>query len=367
MKILFIGVTSTGTVNFRLKLFEKLISEGNEVFSICSDSIKQSQIESIGVRFYCVPFKNRSLNFFSFNNITNHFRAIIRKVNPDVVFTYQLKANIFGSKAAILENKPFVCLNEGLGDGFGNLHSIKGRLIRKMSIKLHRKYVKKSYKLIVLNKDDGDFFIKNKICSPDQLAIINGVGVDCNKFNYCELPETFSVLNISRLVKTKGVLDYCEIARLVRKKDSSIEFHLVGPEVDITKKDLLPFIESGDVIYDGPTNDVRSYIKNASIVVLPSYREGFGISLVEGGSMGRPSIAYDVAGPKSFIVNNETGFLIPFKDTTLFSNKILFLKRNRDILQRMSQAIREHVLAYCDVDAINKKLINTIDDCFKNS
>lgn len=366
MKILFIGVTSTGTVNFRLKLFEKLISDGFEVFSICSDSDKQSQIEAIGVHFYCVPFNNRSVNVFSFNKITNSFRKIIREVNPDVIFTYQLKGNIFGAKAAIKENKSFICLNEGLGDGFGSLNSFKGRLIRRMSIKLHKKYVRNAYRLIALNKDDGDFFISNKICSPEQLALINGVGVDCNKFEYCKLPEKFSVLNVSRLVRTKGVVDYCEIAKLVREKDKDIEFHLVGPEVDVTKEDLSSYIKSGDIIYDGVTTDVRPFVKNSSIVVLPSYREGFAISLVEAGSMGRPVIAYDVTGPNAFIQNGKTGFLIPFQNKKLFSEKILFLKQENSILQKMSKDIRKHVLSYCDVNTINKALEDLITNCYKN-
>ena len=362
-RILFIGGASFATYSFRASLFKDLVSRHYDVFVICSDSETRKEIEELGTTFFEVPFNNRSLNPFSFSKIVKSFRSIIKKVNPNLVFTYQLKGNLFGSKAACLEQKPFICLNEGLGDGFGNKRTLIGRFIRRSSIILHRRHLKHAFKVFVINPDDKEFFLQNRLCTEEQIELINGVGVDCEKFQLCELPDNFSVINVSRLVKTKGVIDYCEIARRVRKKDSSITFKLVGPDGDLSENDIKPYIDSKDIVYLGFANDVRPCIKESSVIVLPSYREGFGISLVEGAAMGRPGIAYDVVGPKYFIIDDKTGYLIPFKDYDSFVEKILLLKSDRKKLEWMGKEARDNVINKCDSKSINKTIIFNIEKC----
>lgn len=362
-KILFIGNKSWAAYNFRHNLIIDLIKLGYDVSIVCSDDEKRPEFEKLGVHFSVVNFDNRSVNIFSFGGLVKRFRKEIRKVDPDIVFNFQLKANIFGSRAAYKENKKYVCLNEGLGDGFGSKNSLIGRITGFFSIRYHRKSLKHAYRVFVINHDDMSFFLKKKICPQSKLILLHGIGVDCSKYNVEPLPETFSVLNISRLVKTKGVFDYCEIARQTRKIDNDIVFKLVGPVGDISEKDIASYIKNKDIVYYGRVDDVKPYIKDSSVILLPSFREGFPISLVEAGAMGRLSLAYDVPGPRSLIENGVNGFLVRFKNYDDLINKIIALKNHRGLLSYMGENASKVVRADCDVRVINTKIIEVIDAC----
>src|SRR5207245_3471858 len=75
----------------------------------------------------------------------------------------------------------------------------------------------------------------------------------------------------------------------------------------------------------------------ARIAISPSYREGFGISVIEANSVGTPVVAWDVPGLRDSIINNETGFLAPFPDEQAFAKEVMKLLNDDDTWNRLSQ------------------------------
>ena len=69
----------------------------------------------------------------------------------------------------------------------------------------------------------------------------------------------------------------------------------------------------GILEYLGVTRDVRPYVGQANVVVLPSWREGLPCSLMEAMSMGRPIVATDVPGCRDVVVDGKNGFLVPVR------------------------------------------------------
>ena len=149
--------------------------------------------------------------------------------------------------------------------------------------------------------------------------VIHGSGVNLEKFVPTEMPEIPTFLYIGRLIKDKGVGEYLEacqkIKRLYGKK---VRCLLVGPfdsnPSALKPEELQPLINSGVLEYFGEQSDVRPYISQCSIYVLPSYHEGTPKTVLENMAMGRAIITTDAPGCRETVVNGENGYLVEVKN-----------------------------------------------------
>ena len=92
------------------------------------------------------------------------------------------------------------------------------------------------------------------------------------------------------------------------------------------------------VIYCGSTNEVQRYMAAMDCYVMPSYREGFGLTVVEAGAMGIPVICTNIPGPTDAIRNEENGLIIEKKDEEGLKNAILRLYINSELCKELGQA-----------------------------
>ena len=73
-------------------------------------------------------------------------------------------------------------------------------------------------------------------------------------------------------------------------------------------------LENKNIIYTGNVDDVERYLSASDCYVLPSYREGFGMSVIEAEVMGVPVIVTDIPGPVDAVIDNKTGLLVKKAD-----------------------------------------------------
>ena len=102
-------------------------------------------------------------------------------------------------------------------------------------------------------------------------------------------------------------------------------FNFLGAEGNIKVSDIQEYIDDGSVNYLGTTNDVRPYLEDCSVLVLPSYREGMPMSIMEAMSVGRGIIATNVPGCKDTVEDGINGYLIE-KDTMVKELKSRMVK-----------------------------------------
>ena len=198
-----------------------------------------------------------------------------------------LKPNVFGVRAAKKASvKNVFSMVEGAGDVF-IYNSLKWKVIRFVVCKLYRCSFKNSKKVFFLNEDDKNEFISRKLVKAEQCEIIHGVGVDLTKFIYAPIENKNRFLMVARMLKTKGVFEYCEAARLVKQKYPQAEFHYVGPEGTVAVADIKEYIDDGSIVYHGAQKDVKAFYQSCCVNVLPSYREGFGLVNAEAAAVGR--------------------------------------------------------------------------------
>lgn len=359
-KILLLCSTSGSVVGFRRTLIEKLKSEGFEVSVIAFDAEQKEEIEKRGIGFNCIEDKNRSINPFKILSLKSKYKKLIKEISPDIVFSFMLKPNTFGvlaAKAAGVKN--IYSMVEGAGDVFIN-NSFKWKIIRFVVCRLYKKAFKFSKKVFFLNNDDKKEFIERKLVKENQCELIlGGIGVDLEKFAFKPLKNQRTFLMIARMLKTKGVLEYCKAARIVKQKYPDAIFNYLGGEGTLKVSDIQEYIDDGSVNYLGTTTDVRPYLEESTAYILPSYREGKSVSIMEAEAVGRAIITKDVPGCRESIVENYNGF---FANTVSeLVEKVSWLIENPDEAVRMGENSRKFAEENLDQDKINQRILSVLE------
>lgn len=360
MKYLFIMTTSANVINFRKSLIRFLQEQGHTITIIAHDNIRERDIRDLGVEFFCVKQDNRGLNPFAILKYKRNLQKIISSEKPDVVFAFQLKPNVFGVKASKKAGvKNIFSMVEGLGDVYLKT-GLKWKTIRFIVNNLYKSAFKISKVVFFLNNDDKAEFINRKLVSEDKCKVINGIGVDLNRFEQKPLNNYNTFLMVARMLKTKGVLEYLECARRVKKQIPSAVFNYLGGEGDVNLTDIKEYLDDGSINYLGVVNDVRQYLEDCSVFVLPTYREGLPVSIIEAESVGRAIITTNAVGAKETVKNGYNGFLVETKNLDELTEKAIYLLENKEQIELMGKNSRIFAEQNFDAEKINEKIYEII-------
>ena len=322
-------------------MIKKFQAEGLEVSAIAFDDSEKKQIEVMGIEFFCIHNANRSINPFKVLALKGQYLRLIKKIKPDIVFTFMLKPNLYGTKAAQKAKVAQIfAMVEGSGDVFVN-NSLKWRGIRWFVCKMYRSAFKYTEKVFFLNKEDKKEFLKKKLVKEKQCELINGIGVNLEYFTQKPLKNFDCFLMIARMLKSKGVLEYCQAARLVKQKHPEAIFGYLGGEGNIKIGDIQEYLEDGSICYYGEVKDVRPYLENCSIYVLPSYREGMPVSVMEAAATGRGLIVSDCPGCNATVVEGYNGYMVSVGNVETLAQKISYLIENPRVVEEMAQHSRQ--------------------------
>ena len=325
MKILLICPTTGQIINFRKTLIEKLQSEGHEIYTIAFDEVNRAIIESRNVKHFCVGGSNRNLNPLKILRLKSQYVRIINQIQPDIVFTFMLKPNIFGVLAARKAKvKNIFSMVEGAGDVFTN-RGFKWKIIRYVVCKLYAKSLKYSKKVFFLNQDDKNEFISRKLVKEAQCIVIPGIGVDIDHFAFKPVKNYKTFLMVARMVKAKGVIEYCKAARIVKQQYPDAVFNYLGEEWTMKISDIQEYIDDGSINYLGTTRDVRPFLEDVLLLLLlSSYREGMPMAIMEAEAVGRGIITSNSVGCKDTVIDGYNGFLVECGDYEAMAEKIIW-------------------------------------------
>ena len=367
MKIAFLMTASDMVLSFRRNLIQHILSRGHKVIVIAYDRERKTEIESLGVKFYCVEQNNRGLNPVSMLKYKYLVQNILRKECPDKVVTFQLKPNTWGVLAAKgARIKSVYSMVEGAGDVFTN-KGLKWKIIRLFACFLYKNAFRYSKRVIFLNNDDKAEFVKRGLVSESKTHIIHGIGVDLDRFEKSEINNSQSFLMIARMLENKGVREYCECARIVKKIYPSATFNYIGPEGNIKLADIQGYIEDGSVCYLGKVDDVRCYLRECGVFVLPSYREGVPMSVMEAEATGRPIITCNSIGCRETVLDGNNGFLVAPKNVQALAEKCIYMVEHSVEVKKMGANSRAFAEKHFDQKIINNRvceIIEVMDESF---
>lgn len=360
-KILLICNESKTVINFRKELILYLHRNGHEVEVIVGDDLYLNDIVKLPVVAYLVPFKNRSINPFASLNLKCRFKNVIKESKPDIVFTFQLKPNIFGGLAASkIKNIKLYSMVEGLGDPF-QPHNLKGIVIREIVSWLYKKAFRFSKRVFFLNNSDMKEMVTRRILIPSKCKVIPSIGIDTSTFQpIFVLPDDVHVSYFARLLKNKGIFDFCEIARATRKLRKDIQFDLYGSESEIKVAEIKQYIDDESIVYHGYVTDVADAISRSHLILSTSFREGFPRIILEAMALGRPVVATNVIGNKDAVVDGITGYLLEKGDIFAFRDTIIKLIDDKNLIIRMGQEARTLCVNHYDSEIINECILKEI-------
>jgi glycosyltransferase involved in cell wall biosynthesis len=308
-----------------------------------------------------VPIDRAGLNPLADIRLMMRYRALLRRLQPAAYLGYTIKPNIYGSFAAASLGIPALPNVSGLGTAF-----IRGGGLQAIVTRLYRVGFARAPVVFFQNGEDRALFVERRIVRPEQALLLPGSGVDLERFAPSPLPKGPPVfLFIGRLLRDKGVAEFVESARTVRRDHHNARFQLLGAvdegnRTTIHQAEIDRWVTEGLVEQLGTTADVRPFIAAATAVVLPSYREGLPRSLLEAAAMARPLIASDVPGCRDVVDDGVNGFLCKVRDSTSLAaamRRLLELPRaqqlamgeagRRKVQERFSEAFV--IRAYLDV------------------
>lgn len=365
-KIAIVANSSWNVYNFRLNLLKKFKAERLDVVIIAPVDEYIAHLN----KDHCdrhIPLKSlsrKSTNPTKDITLIWELYQILTKEKPDVVINYTIKPNIFGNIAAKLAKVKSICVVTGLGYTF-----LKEGLIRTIANSLYKASFLFADKVIFENQDDKQLFIDKRLVKATKALSVKGCGINTQHYKPEPAPQnthlTFTF--IGRLLYDKGIVEYVNAAKIVKKRYPETKFQVIG-ELDIenpstiSREQLVEWIDKEYIRYLGTTSDVRQFIKTSDVITLPSYREGLPKVVLEGMAMAKPIITTLTAGCRETVDHGKNGLLVPVKDPEALANAMLtMIEISPEERQNMGLLSRKMAVNTFDDEHITNFYLTVID------
>jgi len=365
-KIVIIAGLANSLLNFRRELIEQWLSAGHQVVAAAPEANVKPELEQMGAGYRVIPLKRTGLNFFHDTWLFIKLIFLLYREKPDYLFLYTIKPVIYGSWAAYFRRKTKVfTMITGLGYVFTGESSGLRALLKSMIRLMYKVALARSEKVFFQNPDDRREFTGSSLVSEEKSVLVNGSGVNLEKFKPAPLPEeTVSFLLIARLLWDKGIREYVQAARRVKARHPQATFKLVGrfdnnPSA-VRKAEVEGWVEEGVLEYGGEVKDVRPVIAEANVYVLPSYREGTPRTVLEAMAMGRPVITTDAPGCRETVTDGVNGFLVPVKAEQALAEAMEKFIAEPGLIGEMGKESRRIAEEKYDVRKINQNILETM-------
>lgn len=364
MRIIISASHGYSMINFRGELIKEMVMQGHEVIctSIEPPSEMEEAVSNLGAKYYSIPGTRTGLGIISNLGMLFSYIKTYWYLKPDLCFLFMSKPIVFGGLASILcRIKHLIVFVTGLEIAFYS-PGIKNWIVRIFLTLMYKLVHGKCDHVFFMNPDDYQRMLKWKLVKESKAVMVNGSGVNMEYFEKKQMPDTDMVCMTARLVWSKGIREYLEAAAMVKAKYPAVKFKLVGgmdenPEA-LSKQEVDLIVKTGIIEYCGFTKDVRPYLQECSVFVLPSYHEGNGRCIVEAEALGRPIITTDAPGCRETVINGYNGFLIPVRDSKTLAEKIILLLDNPDLKNKMAENSYQLCCEKFDVKQINKIFID---------
>ena len=365
--IVFICGNGDTLIRFRLELIRRFIERGYEVHAFAPEISAKflAEFSAEGAQFHYIQFQRKSVGLL--NTVISIYDIVtkLRKINPAIVFSYTHKSVVVGSICSWIAG---INYSYSLVTGTGHIFdqdTLKKKISRLMGIFGFRLAFMANHKVFFQNPDDLSLF--SRLCSlkKSKSILVNGSGVDLDLFSLQPLPDEPIFICLSRLIKSKGLMEYAQAAAIVRKNHPHARFLLYGfPDEhydSIPEKEILDtWNEKYGIEYLGFSANPQESILQASVYVLLSYNEGTPRSVLEAMSMGRAIITTDVSGCRETVQEARNGFLVKVKCPDSAANAMQLLL-DESLRRKMGLESRKYCEEKFNVHAVNDSIIQHLN------
>ncbi len=371
MRILVLGSDPDYLVNLRGDLIRQIVEQGGQAIGAApapADGPHAAAIRAMGAQFESIAMVRNRITPTHDAQALRGLYLLMKRLKPDALFAYTIKPVIYGCTAARMARVPVItALVPGLGYSFEGA-GLKDRLRAMVVARMYRGALRTANAVFFQNTDDHQEFLRRGILTPaHRVVMLNGSGINLEKFQPAPLPSAPAFLWVGRLLKEKGLGEYIQAARLVRQRHPEAVFRVVGYHdggpLDSCQDQLQAAVASGDIEFVGRVKDVRPELARCTAFVLPSYyREGVPRSALEALAMGRAVVTTDWTGCRETVRSgaDTNGFLLPVRNAAAVADAVTQLVEQPGLAQRMGAASRRYAEERFDVVRVNQMILDTI-------
>lgn len=309
-KVVIIGNKDRDLYNFRQETIIALVKE-HQVLAISPKGDYGEQLLSLGCEVHNIDLSRHGKNPVEEVKLFFSYLKFLRKEKPDMVFTFSIKPNLYGSLACRILKIPCAPNITGLGVAMNN-----GGKVKDLLLKMYKVCLKKSHTVFFQNSANLEYF-KSKGFVKENYVLLPGSGVNLERYPYEEYPEDdgkTDFLFVGRIMKDKGVEEFVQAARQIKDRYPKTTFRMVGliePDYEEEFNKLEPerYVE-----LFGLTDDVHGFMTKADAVVVPSYHEGMSNVSLEAAATGRPVISSRIPGCMEIVDDGVTGYSFEVKN-----------------------------------------------------
>lgn len=368
-KVFELSTVDLTLYKFVLPLMKELRNNGFDVICGARDFGYLDKHREEGFKAYDIAL-SRSLNPITLLKAFFQLIRILKNEEVDIIHVHTPIASFIGRLAAFFAKVDV------------KIYTVHGFVLQPKVFYYVEKFMARTLTdyMFTVNQEDLDMAVREKFISADKVLNINSVGIDTEHFDPNRISEDTKVrlresLNIrkdvpvigyvGRVVKSKGVLDLVNAFVEVRKA-KDCQLLLVGPwdfderPDNIIIEDIRNIIREDrleqDILLPGHREDVAELLSIMDIFVLPSYREGMPVSLLEAMAMEKAVIGTDIRGIREEITA-ESGLIYEAKDVNGLRCHIEFYLDNIDKAAAMGRNARQRVLREFSIDKVIEKQI----------
>ena len=371
LKIVVLSSLAYSLTNFRGDLLRAMKANGHEVVAVAPDHDEkvERELAESGIAFRTVPMSRAGMNPFADLWLMLQYFFLFLRERPELVLAYTQKPIVYGGLVSRLLGIPrFFPLMSGLGHVFSPDSGVRP-LIRSAVARLYRLAVRRAQTIFVFNSDDRRDMLDLGIIGPDHNVLqVPGSGVDLQRFPKVEPPHgRMHFLLVARLLRNKGILEFLEASRVVKRSCDRCEFTVLG-HIDgenpagFTKDEIAGFARDYPVEFVPGTDDVRPFLADSSVFVLPStYREGLPRTILEALSTGRAVITTDMPGCRDAIDDGSNGFLVKPGNADDLARAMMKFVAEPNLVFDMATRSRTRAERTYDVEIVNRMLLYEMD------
>lgn len=353
-RVLYVVNVGWFFLSHRLALARAAMAGGSEVHLACGieQPWERERIAAEGIVLHELPLRRSSGSAAGALRVMRAVAGIVGRLQPAVVHLVALKVVLLaGLVVRRAPGRRIVAAFSGLGHLFTD-EGPRARLARALIMPWFRLALRgESCVALFQNADDCAVFTGPGAVPERRTRLIRGVGVDLARFDPRAIPDgedgrgTPVVVLPARVLREKGVREFAEAARRLRAQGHGWEFLLAGdpdPEnpSSLSAAEIEALERDCGVRALGHVDDVPGLLARASVVCLPSYREGMPKALAEAAAAGRPIVATDVPGCREAVVDGRNGLLVPPRDAAALAQALDRLLRDAELRRSMGRESR---------------------------
>ncbi len=369
-RLLFLLNDAPFFVTHRLSIARAARSLGFDVHvGVPYEARAVAQIRDAGIQVHDIPLRRGARALLGELRLLRAYWDLIGDLQPDIVHAVTMKPVLYGGLIARLQQVPAVV---HAITGLGYLFLIEGMLAR-----VQRASVMALYRIalghpnmraIFQNPDDQGLFLRNRLVRPETVVMIRGCGVDMAEFPFTpEPPGPPTVVFPARIIGDKGVREFVEAARILKREGTTAKFRLVGRTdadnpTDVGEATVREWEREGVVEWKGFSNEMPVELALAHVVCMPSYREGLPRVLIEAASIGRAIVTTDVPGCREVVRDRDNGLLVPVRNAQALADALRTLIVDAKLRREMGARGRERAQTEFSVESFVTDSLQVYND-----